>query len=149
MLSISSYWIFFNRMISWKWRRTMRKIDHIWEELIGDSSLKQGFLLRRFSSSVLPDVFVALQQPERSLCIASVISESIDVNLSQFENLNEIQILLVSDLNQRGKRLLIFKLVNSKHRDIFSVLCEDLITCISNETNESRLVKTFLNRFEK
>lgn len=125
------------------------KINQIWDELVNDTSFRQGLLLRRYSGSVLPDVFVALQQPEKILCIASTISESIDVNVSQFDNLQEIQIELIPDPNKEEKRILIFKLVNNQHRDIFSVLCEDLITSISAETNERQLVKTLLNRFEK
>lgn len=125
------------------------KINQIWDELVNDTSFKQGLLLRRHSGSVLPDVFVALQQPEKILCIASSISEAIDVNVSQFDNLQEIQIELIPDPNKVEKRILIFKLVNNQHRDIFSVLCEDLITSISAETNERQLVKTLLNRFEK
>ena len=44
---------------------------------------------------------------------------------------------------------MIFKLINNQHKDIFAVLCEDLISSISSETNEKKLVTTLLNRFEK
>lgn len=125
------------------------KINQIWDQLADDTSFAKGLLLRRFSGSVLPDVFVAIQQPEKQLCIASSISESIDVNISQFDNLQEIQIELIPDPNKQEKRILIFKLTNNQHRDIFSVLCEDLIANIATETNEKQLVKTLLNRFEK
>lgn len=125
------------------------KINQIWDELANDTSFAKGLLLRRFSGSVLPDVFVAIQQPEKQLCIASTISESIDVNIFQFDKLQEIQIELIPDPNKQEKRILIFKLTNNQHRDIFSVLCEDLIANISTETNEKQLVKTLLNRFEK
>lgn len=127
----------------------MTKINQIWEELANDTSFKKGLLLRRYSSSVLPDVFVALQQPEKLLCIASSISENIEVNTTQFDNLQEIQIDLFPDPNQKGKNTLLFKLTNNQHKDIFSVLCEDLIASITLETNEKQLVKTILNRFEK
>lgn len=127
----------------------MTKINQIWEELANDTSVTTGLVLRRYSGSVLPDVFVAIQQPERTLCIASSISDSIEVNIAQFANLEEIQIDLFQDPYQKGKNILLFKLTNILHKDIFSVLCEDLIASISSETNEKRLVKTILNRFEK
>lgn len=127
----------------------MMRIDTIWDELSNDTSFKQGFLLRRYSRLVLPDVFIALQQPEKFLCIASSINETIDVNISRFDNLQEIQIELISDPNKKDKRILIFKLTNNRHRDIFSVLCEDLIANIAAETDEKKVVKTLLNRFEK
>lgn len=125
------------------------KINQIWDELANDTSFAKGLLLRRYSGSVLPDLFVAIQQPEKQRCIASSISESIDVNISQFDNLQEIQIELIPDPNKQEKKILIFKLTNNQHRDIFSVLCEDLIANIATETNEKQLVKTLLNRFEK
>lgn len=125
------------------------KINQIWDELSSDTSFTKGLLLRRYSGSVLPDVFVAIQQPEKQLCIASSISESIEVNVFQFDNLQEIQIELIPDPNKKENRILLFKLTNNQHRDIFSVLCEDLIANIATETNERQLVKTLLNRFEK
>jgi hypothetical protein len=127
----------------------MTKINQIWDELANDLSFKKGLLLRRYSGSVLPDVFVALQQPEKLLCIATSISESVEVNISMFDNLQEIQIDLLPDHDQKGKNILLFKLINNQHRDIFSVLSEDLIASIKSETNEKQLVKTILNRFEK
>lgn len=127
----------------------MTKINQIWEELSSDPSVTTGLVLRRYSGSVLPDVFVAIQQPEKTLCIASSISDSIEVNIAQFANLEEIQIDLFPDPYQKGKNILLFKLTNILHKDIFSVLCEDLIASISSETNEKQLVKTILNRFEK
>ena len=84
------------------------KINQIWDELTNDTSFAKGLLLRRYSGSVLPDVFVAIQQPEKQLCIASSISESIDFNISQFDNLQEIQIELIPDPNKQKKRILIF-----------------------------------------
>lgn len=125
------------------------KINQIWDELANDNSFASGLLLRRHSASILPDVFVAIQQPEKQLCIASSISVSIDVNISQFDNLQEIQIELIPDPHKHDKRILLFKLTNNQHRDIFSVLCEDLIANIAIETNEKYLVNTLLNRFEK
>lgn len=125
------------------------KISQIWEDLSNDTSFKKGLLLRRYSGSVLPDVFVALKQPEKLLCIASSISENIEVNISHFDNLQEIQIELSPDSNQKGKNMLLFKLINNQDKDIFPVLCEDLITSITSETDEKKLVRTLLNRFEK
>jgi len=127
----------------------MMKINQIWDELANDSSFTNGLLLRRYSGSVLPDVFVAMQHPEKFLCIASAISKSIVVNIIPFDNLQEIQIDLYPDPNQKEKNILLFKLINNQHKDIFSVLCEDLIASIASETDEKHLVKTVLNRFEK
>lgn len=127
----------------------MTKINQIWEELANDKSFTKGLLLRRYSGSVLPDVYVAMQHPEKLLCICVSISDIIEVNISNFSNLQEIEVDLYPSPTETGKNVLIFKLLNFQHKDIFTVLCEDLINSIASETNERKLVKEILNRFEK
>jgi hypothetical protein len=127
----------------------MTKINQIWEELANDKSFTKGLLFRRYSGTVLPDVYVALQRPEKLLCVYVTISEATEVNISNFSNLQEIQVDLYASPNEKGKNILIFKLLNFEHKDIFAVLSEDLITSISSETNEKKLIREILNRFEK
>jgi hypothetical protein len=127
----------------------MTKINQIWEELENDKSFSHGLLLRRYSGAVLPDVYVAMQHPEKLLCICVSISDTIEINISAFSNLQEIQVDLFPSPTQTRKNSLVFKLLNFQHKDIFTVLCEDLITSIAKETNERKLVKEILNRFEK
>jgi hypothetical protein len=125
------------------------KINQIWEELENDSSFSHGLLLRRYSGSVLPDLYIALKLPEKFRCIATLISSSVKVNLSSFTNLRDITVELLPDETRPEKRILLFKLLHAQHADIFSVLCEDLVASISALTDEKQLVKELLNRFEK
>lgn len=127
----------------------MMRINQIWEELENDKSFSKGLLIRRYSGAVLPDVYVAMQHPEKLLCICIAISDLIEVNISSFSNLQEIEVDFYPSTNQVGKNTLVFKLLNFQHKDIFTVLCEDLILSIATETNEKKLVKEILNRFEK
>jgi len=124
------------------------KINLIWEELANDSSIKKGLLLRRYSGTVLPNVFIALKQPEKVLCIAASLSENTNINISPFDRLQEIGLELFPDYVQKGKTILLIKLINIQHKDIFSVLCEDLIESIKSESKEKELVRALLNRFE-
>jgi hypothetical protein len=125
------------------------KIKQIWDDLANDKSLTSGLLFRRYSGAVKPDVYVALQHPEKFLCIYVAISKTSEVNISNFSNLQEIQVDLFASPNEADKYILIFKLLNFEHKDIFSVLCEDLIASISEETNEKKIIREVLNRFEK
>ncbi len=127
----------------------MTKIEQIWNDLENDRSFSHGLLIRRYSGNVLPDVFVALKTPENFRCIAASIKNPVQINLSSFSNLRDIQVEIIPDETNISKNYLIFKLVNSGHKDIFSILCEDLILSISGVTNQVQLVKTLLNRFEK
>lgn len=127
----------------------MTKIEQIWNDLENDRSFTHGLLIRRYSGNVLPDVFVALKSPENFRCVAASLNNSIQINLSSFSSLRDIYVEIIPDETNTEKNYLIFKLVNSEHRDIFSVLCEDLILNISSVTNQIQLFKTLLNRFEK
>lgn len=127
----------------------MTKIEQIWNELENDRSFTNGLLIRRYSGNVLPDVFVALKSPENFRCVAASLNSSIQINITSFSNLRDIHVEIIPDEANAEKNYLIFKLVNSEHRDIFSVLCEDLILNISSVTNQIQLFKTLLNRFEK
>lgn len=125
------------------------KIKQIWDELANDKSLISGLLFRRYSGAVKPDIYVALQQPEKFLCVYVAINKTTEANISDFSNLQEIQVDLFASPNEADKNILIFKLLNFEHKDIFAVLCEDLIASISEETNEKRIIHEVLNRFEK
>jgi hypothetical protein len=125
------------------------KTNQIWEELENDLSFSHGLLLRRYSGSVLPDVFIAIKAPEKLRCIAASISSSINLNLSSFSNLKDISVELIPDEQKPEKNILLIKLLENQHKDIFSVLCEDLITGISSITDERMLVKELLKRLEQ
>jgi hypothetical protein len=125
------------------------KIKQIWDDLANDKSLISGLLFRRYSGAVKPNVYVALQHPEKFLCVYVAISKTTEVNISNFSNLQEIQVDIFTSPNEVDKNILIFKLLNFEHKDIFSVLCEDLIASISEETNEKKIIREVLNRFEK
>lgn len=125
------------------------RINQIWEELESDRSFSQGLLLRRYSGSVLSDVYVAIKAPEKFRCVAASVSSSADINLSSFSNLKDISVDFIPDETKSGKSFLIFKLLENQHRDVFSTLCEDLIYSVSTVTNENQLITELLRRFEK
>ncbi len=124
-------------------------INKIWDDLLRDDSVSRGHLFRRYSGTISPDIFIGMQLPEKLYCIGASVSSDININMSSFANLQEIQIELLSDLNKDGRNMLLIKLINNQHKDIFSLLCEDLIQSVAEESNENRLVKILLNRFEK
>jgi hypothetical protein len=125
------------------------RIKQIWDDLENDKTSNKGILMRRYSGSLGPNIFIAIQVPEKLLCMVFSISTDIEINVSLFTNLQEIKIDVLPHENITGQNILIFKLINKAHKDIFAILCEDLISTISQETNETKLLKILLNRFEK
>ena len=125
------------------------KINHVWEDLEKDTTLTHGLLLRRYSASFLPQVYIALRVPENQRSIAAIISNSIKIDLALFLNLKDISVDLTPEEDNPDKNILLFTLLTRQYSDIFSILCEDLISNISSVISESQLVKELLNRFEK
>lgn len=127
----------------------MTKIDQIWKELEGDPSLSHGIFYRRYSAAILPEVFIAWQNPEKVRCIAVFINADINLHLTEFNNLRDINVELRTDESGNGKKIIFIRLINRQYSDIFSVLCEDLISSIAETTDENELVKELFNRFIK
>ena len=124
-------------------------IEKIWEDLENDKSLSQGLLVRRYSAEITQDVFVAIIRPENYLGLATLIDTGININIESFVNIRDLNIDLITHEEFEGKQILLLKLLNNQYKDIFSVLCEDLISEISTIDNEKELVKRLLNRLAK
>lgn len=127
----------------------MTRIEKIWSELENDKSFSHGLLIRRYSGDILPDIFVAIKSPEDFRCIAASLSNTKNLNLSLFSNLRDISVEIIPDDQNSERNYLIFKLLNTEHKDIFSVLCEDLILSVAPLQNEEKVLNELINRFEK
>ncbi|HWA05147.1 MAG TPA: PD-(D/E)XK motif protein [Ignavibacteria bacterium] len=127
----------------------MMKINEIWNELENDTSVSSGLLLRRYAAKVLPDVYIALRQPEGLRCVALHLNSESQVNIEPYNNLRDISIQFFPDEKDGNRYFLLILLASPQYEDVFSTLCEDLILEISNVTGEEKIVKELLNRFEK
>jgi hypothetical protein len=127
----------------------MTKIDTIWAELENDDSFRSGILIKRYSASVLPDVYVAIRAPEKLRCLAAHILNENAPDTQNWNNLKDIKVELLKDDRNTSKTYLLILILNQQHKDIFSVLCEDLINQISSIIDEKTLIKTLLNRLAK
>src|SRR5690349_16185071 len=105
----------------------MMKINEIWIDLENDKSLAAGLILRRYSASVLPDLYVALRQPEKLRCIALRFQSQNAINYSSYADLKDIRLELIPDEKDNSKHYLLILLSSPQHKDVFSTLCEDLI----------------------
>src|SRR5690606_9295964 len=117
----------------------MMRIEQIWIELESDVSSSSGYFFRRYSGVVQPEVFVALQVPEKVRCIAALVAKSVAIDISSFSNLRDIQAVIVPDPKDTSRNILLFKLLNNLHADVFSILCEDLMLNIGNPADEKEL----------
>jgi hypothetical protein len=127
----------------------MTKIDNIWTELENDDSFRSGILFKRYSASVLPDIYVALRAPEKLRCIAAHIVKENAPNVQNWNKLKDIKVEILNDNRNPAKYYLLIMILNQQHKDIFSVLCEDLINQVASILDEKVLINDLLNRLAK
>ncbi len=125
------------------------KIEKIWQELESDLSVQSGLIYKRFSSEINNDLFVALREPERLRCLAVRISKSLEPPVHKWSHLKDIKVEIFNDNKQPDKSFLLILLLNQMHKDIFSVLCEDLFIEVYQVADEKDVIKYLLNRLVK
>jgi hypothetical protein len=130
-------------------KTTRMKINTIWQELESDLSMQSGLLYKRLSGEMNNDLYVALRMPEKLRCIAAHISKSLEPPVQTWAHLKDIKVEIFKDNKQSDKSFLLILLLNQIHKDIFSVLCEDLFIQVSPIPNEKDLIKSLLNRLVK
>ncbi|MFZ4400589.1 MAG: PD-(D/E)XK motif protein [Bacteroidales bacterium] len=127
----------------------MTKIDNIWTDLENDDTFRSGILLKRYSASVLPNIYVALRAPEKLRCIAAHIDKENAPVVENWNKLKDIKVEVLKDDRNHTKSYLLVLILNQQHKDIFSVLCEDLINQVALILDEKVLIKDLLNRLAK
>lgn len=127
----------------------MTKIEHIWQELESDTTLQSGLLYKRYSSKIVPDVYVALKAPEKLRCIAAHLSSSFEFDTKAWNKFRDIKIQRQPDDKNRNMQFLVVMLLSNQHKDVFSTLCEDLILKVADVREENSLVQELITRLEK
>ncbi len=125
----------------------MNRTDEIWNILEQDNTFTNGVLIRKYSADIVPDIFVALKAQEKLRCLAFPVSNTTDV--SSWNTLQDINFELIPSPLNSNQSLLNIVLTDPLHKDIFSILCEDLISAVQGLSNEQSVIKTLLSRFNK
>ncbi|VVB54853.1 Uncharacterised protein [uncultured archaeon] len=125
------------------------KIDTIWEELEKDESFQTGLLYKRYSAKVKPDILVALKAPEKLRCISFLICSSFNLDTSKLNKFKDIKLEVSNDEKNSNKQALLILLLNTRHKDIFSTLCEDLISVVYEINDDNILIDKLLERLAK
>jgi hypothetical protein len=127
--------------------KNINPIVEIWGILDKEKSI--GLVKRLYSSDTPIYIYCTFQYPERYYGVAFTFSETISIDISTFDNLRELKVMLLSDTTFENSRLLIIQLLHTDYRDIFSSLCENLIQSISKIDGEEKICKTIVNQLEK
>jgi hypothetical protein len=122
-------------------------ILELWEAL--EEEKATGLVKRLYSSEVPFHIYGTFQYPERYYGVAFTFSNDIHIDISSFDNLRELNVMLLNDTTFLNSRLLIIQLLHPNSRDIFATLCENLIQSVIKLNTEQKISHTVVNQLEK
>lgn len=128
-------------------RTNNNSISEIWKVLESERTI--GLVKRLYSNDMEFHVFGTFQYPEKYYGVAFNFSKKLQLDVSPFNNLRELKVMLVADTTFPDSHLLIIQLLSSDNKDVFASLCENLIRSVLKLSGEQKIVKTVLNQLEK
>jgi hypothetical protein len=122
-------------------------ILEIWSSI--EQSNETGLLKRLYTNDSELYIYAVFQNPERHCGIALSFDKSIRIDVSPFSNLRDLQVVLTHDNSFLNNNLLVIKLLHYQSRDIFAVMCENMIQSVLSLRSEKQVVRTIINQLEK
>lgn len=122
-------------------------IAELWQTLEEEKNI--GLVKRLYSSDIPFHIYATLQYPERYYGVAFTFGNDIRIDISSFDNLRELKVMLVQDTTFVNSRLLIIQLLHPNSRDIFATLCENLVQSVIQLNDEQKISRTVVNQLEK
>ena len=122
-------------------------ILEIWANI--EQSNETGLLKRLYTNDSELYIYAVFQNPERHCGIALSFDKSIHIDVSPFSNLRDLQITLTHDNSFINNNLFVIKLLHFQSRDVFAVMCENMIQSVLSLRSEKQVVRTIINQLEK
>jgi hypothetical protein len=125
------------------------RINEVWNEIETTSAQASGLVFRRYSGNIKPDVFCSVRLPEKTRGFGLKIELAKAPKTAAFANFRDLKIENVPDPFDKNKVLFLVQLVNQQHTEVFSVLCEDLISKVFEIESENEVLKILIQRLDK
>ena len=122
-------------------------IAELWQQLEGEKTL--GLVKRLYSSDIDFRIYATFQYPEVYYGVAFNFSNNIKTDISNFDNLKDLKVLLLDDTSYVNTKLLVVELLHPTSKDVFAVLCENLIQSVIQINSEQKIIRTVINQLNK
>lgn len=122
-------------------------IAELWQQLEEEKSV--GLVKRLYSSKIDFHIYATFRHPETFYGVAFNFSNNIKVDISNFENLKDLKVMLLDDTSFVNTKLLIVELLHPMSKDIFATLCENLVLSVIQLNNEQRIIRAVINQLNK
>lgn len=122
----------------------MSSILLLWEEMAAQANY--GLVKRLFKRTSAVIVYATYNHISNVCGIAISYNRDINVNVAPFSGLSELKVEIYND---QANKLLTIQLTSDSNKDVFAVLCDNLIQTIDNCITEREALQLVLNRLEK
>ena len=122
-------------------------IAELWQQLEGEKTL--GLVKRLYSSEFDFRIYATFQYPEVYYGVAFNFSNNIKIDISSFDNLKDLKVLLLDDPSFVNTKLLVIELLHATSKDVFSALCQNLIQSVIQINSEQKIIRTVINQLNK
>ena len=122
-------------------------ITELWQQLEGEKTL--GLVKRLYSSEIDFRIYATFQYPEVYYGVAFNFRNNIKIDISSFDNLKDLKVLLLDDPSFVNTKLLVIELLHATSKDVFSALCQNLIQSVIQINSEQKIIRTVINQLNK
>ena len=124
-------------------------IKEVWQRLESDST--EGLVKRALDIPSCLKTFCTYRSPERYLGIAFSFHQDIKLDISNFQDLSELNVALLNDASFPDSKLLFIQLTNREQRinDIFASICANIVSSIIGVESEREGVRLVLAQLRK
>lgn len=126
---------------------TKNHIAELWQQLEEEKTV--GLVKRLYSSEINFNIYATFKYPESYFGVAFNFGNSIKIDISKFENLRDLKVLLLDDTSYVNTKLLIIELLHPASKDIFATLCENLVLSVIQLNSEQKIIRTVINQLSK
>lgn len=123
------------------------RIMEIWSEL--ETNKYDGFYKQLYESNKPFHIYGTYDYSNRFYGIGFVIGNDYRIDIDHFSNLKDLKVTLTTDTSFENSRFLSIQLLDAYSKDVFSVLCENLIQSVINSPSEKKRIRTVINQLEK
>ncbi len=124
-------------------------IKDIWLEL--EDAHVSGIIKRALDIPSCLKMYCTYKRPDGFCGIAFSYSQEINLDITHFHDLSEIEISLFKDSSYPDSKFLLIQLINrdSRVRDIFAAICENIANTIQTILSEREAVKLVISQMRK
>jgi len=125
------------------------KLKEIWQKIENEGT--EGLVKRAFDIPSCLKTFCTYSYPDRYFGIAFSFHQDINLDISVFKDLSELNISLFKDNSFPDAKLLLIQLTNREPRvnDIFATICANIIDSILNAESEREGVRLVIAQLRK